>query len=99
MRFNVHLPNLCINTMNGYIETFNTDPPLYGMLYSYIGYDADIYILTGDDELVPISFMEMIEMYAETGFYAIYYDVADPVPLPPGTDTDPLLLKIVVIAP
>jgi len=43
MRFNVHLPNLCINTMNGYIETFNTDPPLYGMLYSYIGYDADIY--------------------------------------------------------
>lgn len=62
MRFNVHLPNLCIDTMNGYIETFNTDPPLYGMLYSYIGYDADIYILTGDDELVPISFMQYTMM-------------------------------------
>lgn len=83
--------------LTGFIDTYGSELPLYGAVYSYIGYDAAIYTIDGDGELVPISFMDMIDLYMTTGFEKIYYDCTDPAAA--GDTDDPLLLKIVVIEP
>jgi hypothetical protein len=89
--------SIILDIMDGHIDTYNDISPLSGMMYSYIGYDADCYIINGEGELESIEFIEMIKLYTTTGFQQIYFDVVDV--MVDGTDTNPLLLNIVVIDP
>ena len=89
--------SIILDIMDGRIDTYNDISPLYGMMYSYIGYDADCYIINGEGELESIEFIDMIKLYTTVGFQQIYFDVVDV--MVDGTDTDPLLLNIVVIEP
>lgn len=89
--------SIILDIMDGRIDTYNDISPLYGMMYSYIGYDADCYIINGEGELESIEFIDMIKLYTTVGFQQIYFDVVDVIV--DGTDTDPLLLNIVVIDP